>query len=160
MNRVGDTLIHFSANEELIRSFVDNAVEFVVIGGLAVSWYCASRQADDMDLFVNPSHENSARISQSLNSFNMSGFTSDSFTKLGLQVPLKKYFYAELLTPQKDGPTYSDIANNAVNAKLFNIPVRLASLMSQIQLKELAVASAETQRDKHIKDIECLKKLT
>ena len=92
-------------------------------------------------------------------SLNLGGFTSDSFTGHGLQIPLKKYFYAELLTPQKDGPTYSDIANNAVDAKLFNIPVRLASVMSQIQLKELAVTSAEGQRDKHLKDIECLKKL-
>lgn len=70
------------------------------------------------------------------------------------------YDHAELLTPQIGGPTYSDVANNAVNAKLFNIPVRLASVISQIQLKELAVASAEAQMDKHLKDIECLKKLT
>jgi hypothetical protein len=136
MNRIGDTLIHTGANEELIRAFVASGVEFVVIGGLAVAWYCADRQANDMDLLVNPTTENSARISRTLDGLHMNGYTSDSFTKLGLQVPLKQLYYAELLTPQKDGPTYSEVAKDAIDAKLFNIPVPLASVVSLIQLKE------------------------
>ena len=157
MNKIGDTLIHTGANEALVRAFAASGVEFVVIGGLAVAWYCADRQADDMDLLVNPTPENSARISRTLDDLRMNGYTSDSFTKPGLQVPLKQLYYAELLTPQKDGPTYSEIAKDAVDAKLFNIPIRLASVVSLIRLKEQAVASAEAQRDKHLKDIERLK---
>lgn len=157
MNKIGDTLIHIGANKELVLAFTASGVEFVVIGGLAVSWYCANRQADDMDLLVNPTPENSARISRALDGLHMNGYTSDSFIKPGLQVPLKQFYYAELLTPQKDGLTYSEVAKDAVEAKLFKIPVRLASVASLIRLKEQAVASAETQRDKHLKDIECLK---
>jgi hypothetical protein len=111
-----------------------------------------------MDLLVNPTPENSARISRALDGLHMNGYTSDSFTKPGLQVPLKQLYYAELLTPQKDGPAYSEVAKDAVDAKLFNIPVRLASVVSLIRLKEQAVASAEGQRAKHLKDIERLKK--
>ncbi|MDD5410488.1 MAG: hypothetical protein PHF31_03600 [Methylobacter sp.] len=158
MNKIGDTLIHVGANEELVRVFAANSVEFIIIGGLAVAWYCDDRQADDMDLLVNPTTENSARISRALDGLHMNSYTSDSFTKPGLQVPLKRLYYAELLTPQKDGPTYFEVAKDAVDAKLFNIPVRLASVASLIRLKELAVASAETQKDKHIRDIERLKK--
>lgn len=157
MNRIGDNLIHIGANEEVVRSFVTNKVEFVVIGGLAVAWYCADRQADDMDLLVNPTPENSARISKALDDLHMNGYTSDSITKPGLQVPLKQLYYAKLLTPRKDGPAYSEVAKNAVDAKLFNIPVRLASVVSLIRLKEQAVASAEAQREKHLKDIARLK---
>ena len=146
MNKIGDTLIHTEANKELVRAFTTSGVEFVVIGGLAVAWYCADRQADDMDLLVNPTSENSARISRALDGLHMNGYTSDSFTKPGLQVPLKRLYYAELLTPQKDGPTYFEVAEDAVDAKLFNIPVRLASVVSLIRLKEQAVASAEAQR--------------
>jgi hypothetical protein len=72
-------------------------------------------------------------------------------------VPLKQIYYAELLTPQKGGPTYSEVAEDAVVARLFNIPVRLASVASLIRMKEQAVGSAEAQRDKHLKDIERLK---
>ncbi|MBC7839439.1 MAG: hypothetical protein H7Y39_12465 [Nitrospiraceae bacterium] len=157
MNKIGDTLIHVGANEELVRAFAASDVEFVVIGGLAVAWYCADRQADDMDLLVNPTPENSARISRALDGLHMNGFTLVSFTKLGLQVPLKQLYYADLLTPQKNGLTYLEVANDAVDAKLFNIPVRLASVMSLIRLKEQAVASAEAQRDKHLEDIQRLK---
>ena len=160
MNRVGNTLIHFGANERLIRTFVNENVEFVVIGGLAVAWYCADRQADDMDLLVNNTPENSEHISQSLISLNLSGFAPNSFVKLGLQVPLKELYYAELLTPEKDGPTYAEVASDAVEASVFNIPVRLASVASLIRLKELAVATEKVQVDKHLKDIECLKKYT
>lgn len=159
MNKIGDTLIHVGANKELVSAFVTSDVEFVVIGGLAVSWYCPDRQADDMDLLVNPTPENSARISRALNGLHMNGYTLDSFTKPGLQVPLKGVYYAELLTPQKNGPTYSEVTKGAVDAKLFNIPVRLASVVSLIRLKELAIASAEAQKNKHVKDIQCLEKL-
>ena len=76
---------------------------------------------------------------------------------VGLQVPLKQLYYAELLTPRKDGPAYAEIAKAAVDAKLFNISVRVASVASLIQMKKHAVASAEAQRDKHLKDIERLK---
>lgn len=158
MNKIGDTLVHVGSNQELIRAFIANDVEFVVIGGLAVAWYCNDRQADDMDLFINPTPENSTRISQSLNNLNMSGFKSNSFTKLGLQVPLKQLYYAELLTPQKNGLTYSEVANDALEAKLFNIPVKLASVASLILLKQQAVVSANEQAEKHIADINCLKK--
>lgn len=162
MNRIGETLIHTGTNEEIIRSFVSGSVEFIVIGGLAVAWYCADRQADDMDLLVNPTADNSRRIASAL--ANLDGlssvsYTDVSFAKLGLQVRLKEYYYyAELLTPRKDGPTYSEIAKDAVKAKLFNIPVLLASKGSLIRLKEHAAKSAEAERDKHFKDIDRLKR--
>ena len=156
MNRVGDTLLHLGPNEELIRAFTSGNVEFVVIGGLAVAWYCSDRQADDMDLLVNPTAENSARISQalgSLPSIPMNGFTNDSFANLGLRVPLKKFYYAELLTPRKDDPAFSDVAKDAVNAKLFGIPVQLASAARLIRMKEQTVVSLEAERQKHVDDI-------
>ncbi len=68
MNRVGDKLLHVGANKELIHAFTSGSVEFIVVGGLAVSWYCCDRKADDMDLLVNPTHENSVRNARALDS--------------------------------------------------------------------------------------------
>jgi hypothetical protein len=126
MNKIGDTLIHSGENKVLVRAFKMSEVEFIVIGGLAVAWYCSDRQADDMDLLVNPTPENSARISQALNGLGLSGYSVASFTQPGLQVRLKHTYYAELLTPQKEGLTYSEVDKDAVDAKLFSIPIRLA----------------------------------
>lgn len=158
MNKVGDTLLHFGPNENLVLALINSEVEFVVIGGLAVSWYCSERQADDMDLMVNPTPENSTRISNALTSLQLNGHNHDSFTKLGLQVPLKSQFYAELLTPRSDGPSWAEVMDGSVEGRLFNLPVRLPSVAALVRLKEHAVASAEEQKDKHLKDIELLKR--
>lgn len=137
--------------------FSECAVEFVVIGGLAVAWYCSDRRADDMDLLVNPTPENSGRISQALRRLQLTTHTNLSFAKHGLQVPLKQVHYAELLTPRIDGPTYSAVVEKAVRGKVFHIPVLIACPSSLIELKELAVATEETTKQKHLNDIECLR---
>lgn len=156
MNRIGDSLFCTGSNEEIVRAFSECAVEFVVIGGLAVAWYCSNRQANDMDLLINPSPKNSAWICQALGRLHLTGYTNDSFSELGLQVPLKKMHYAELLTPRIEGPTFAAVANDAVKGKLFNFPVLIATAASLILLKELAVASSE-EAEKHLSDIECLR---
>lgn len=158
MNKVGDALIHNGANEQIIVAFQSEGVEFVVVGGLAVAWYCPDRQADDMDLLINPAPDNSARISRALAVLHMQGFNDRSFIMPGLQVPLEHVHYAELLTPRKDGASYSEAANEAVDAKLFQRSVRLASPRSLIRMKGQAVASAEKDRTKHLSDIERLRR--
>lgn len=157
MNRIGDDLICTGTNQEIVVAFSEYSVEFVVIGGLAVAWYCPERQADDMDLLVNPTPENSLRISQALSSLQLSGFSSQSFSKLGLQTPLKQVHNAELLTPRTNGPSFSVVAEGAVNGKLFGFPVLIASPASLIELKELAVTSEKAAMQKHLNDIECLR---
>ena len=157
-NRIGNNLVHFGANEELVRALSNAGVRFVVVGGLAVAWYCPERQADDMDLLVEPTSENSERIALVLTKLRIVGFSPESFAKPGLQVPLKQTFHAELLTPQQEAPTFSEIEAGAVDAKLFNIPVRLASVLTLIEMKKRAVQSATEQQEKHLKDIVLLEK--
>ncbi|HVY22131.1 MAG TPA: hypothetical protein VG962_02135 [Steroidobacteraceae bacterium] len=155
MNRVGDTLIHCSANEDLVRRLIDAQVEFVVIGGLAIAWHCQTRQADDMDLLVNPSEENADRIAIVLEELGLEG-SSDVFVSLGRQVTLKQFHYAELLTPEKDGPQFAEISSTAVLGKLFGMSVQIASVESLINLKRRALDAANTQRQKHLADLELL----
>jgi hypothetical protein len=158
MNRFGDSLQHTGSNAELVHALTAKHVEFVLVGGLAVAWYCSERSADDMDLLLNPTPENSARVSSALSSVRLHGFSDESFTRPGVQIPLKQHFYAELLTPRAEGPTYSEALVGAEKAKLFDRLVDVASAAVLIRMKELAATSAETQRDKHAKDIECLRK--
>ncbi len=157
MNRIGDSLHHVGSNKELLQAFTSCYVEFVLIGGLAVAWYCRDRQADDMDLLINPTPENSARISRALLQLGLQGHSQESFTKPGLQVALKQHHYAELLTPRKSDASYPEVLADAVDGKVFDIPVRIASPTRLISMKQEAAAAAEAQRDKHLKDIERLK---
>lgn len=158
MNKIGDTLIHTGTNEELVVALIKHQVEFILIGGLAVSWFCSERQADDMDLLVNPTPENSRRLSKALSSLpDMNLCNPDEFTKPGLQVPMKNHFYAELLTPRQDGLQWPQVFDASVNGKLFNHPIRIAGPTTLIQLKEHAIASLEVQSGKHLRDIELLR---
>jgi hypothetical protein len=157
-NRVGNNLIHSGANEALVRVLTDVRAKFVVVGGLAIAWYCSERQADDMDLLVEPTAANSARIAQALSILHLTGYSTGSFAKPDLQVPLKQTYYAELLTPREGTASFSDIEGQAIDARLFNIPVRLASVSTLIEMKKHAVASADQHRDKHERDIELLEK--
>lgn len=157
MNRIGNNLVHFGGNEDLVRRLLHANVEFVVIGGLAIAWHCAARQADDMDLLVNPTSENSERIAAVLDELGLGGAGPDSFVTLGRQVTLKQVHYAELLTPERDGPQYPEIAASAVQAKLFNMPVLVASVASLRKLKQRALDAANAQRQKHETDLELLR---
>jgi len=159
MNRIGDNLHHSGSNEELVKALVKFDAEFILIGGLAVSWYCSSRQADDMDVLVNPTKENSLKVSNALCSLSIpiNDFKKDSFSKDGVQAPIKKHYYADIITPVKGGLTYEEIMISTVIGNIFNIPINIPSIENLIKLKESTVASEEKEMSKHQEDLRLLK---
>ena len=157
MNRIEDNLHHVGANEALIKALMARDVEFVIVGGLAVSWYCSARQADDMDILVNPTEENSQKVANALTDLNLHGFSAHSFSKLGVQAPIKRHYYVDIITPSTKGPAFSDIVSSSVQAKLFKLPIRIASPEKLISMKEQAAESSEADLKKHRDDIACLK---
>jgi hypothetical protein len=53
----------------LLVAFVDEEVEFLVIGGWAVALHGYLRGTDDLDVFVRPSPENAGRVFRALQQF-------------------------------------------------------------------------------------------
>ena len=45
-------------NKSLLTAFNDCKVKYMVVGGLAVKYYCANREVDDLDLIVSPTMKN------------------------------------------------------------------------------------------------------
>jgi hypothetical protein len=156
VHRINDNLTHWQSNEELVSAFVEHDVEFVLIGGLAVSWYCVSRQADDMDLLVAPTFENSGRICAALASLDLANLAVDSFAKPAVQARIKGRYHAELLTPPTGGPTFEEVVQSAQPAKLLGVPVRVPSREMLVRMKLHAIAAKHDGRDKHLADVELL----
>ena len=156
MHRVNDNLMHWNSNEELVSALVGHGVDFVLIGGLAIAWYCGSRQADDMDLLVSPTVENSKRIYNALTSLGLANFAVDSFAKNAVQARIKDRYYAELLTPAAGGPTFEEIAQSAEPAKLLGMPVRVPSRAMLVRLKLHSISAKHDGHDKHLADVELL----
>ncbi|MBT2303816.1 hypothetical protein J7E70_25560 [Variovorax paradoxus] len=157
-NRIGDNLVHFGGNEPLVRALDEAGVRFMVIGGLAMAWHCPERDADDMDLLLDPTPENSPKVAKALTSLGLSDVQETAFALLGLQAPLKNArFYAELLTPKEGGMTYAEVEADAADARLFHIPVSLASVAALRRMKSHAVEStAGIERQKHLDDVKRL----
>lgn len=157
-NRIGDNLVHFGGNEQLIRALDAAGARFMVVGGLAMAWHCPEREADDADLLLDPTPENSEKVANALSGLGLTNVPKTAFARLGLQVPLKNAsFYAELLTPKDGGITYAEAEGDAAYAWLFQIPVRLASVVALRRMKSHAAESAfGAERQKHLDDLKLL----
>jgi len=54
---------------DLLLSFADNSVEFVIVGGHAVAFHGHPRATKDLDVLVRPTAENAKRVYQALANF-------------------------------------------------------------------------------------------
>jgi hypothetical protein len=156
VHRFNDNLVHWHSNEELLRALVAENVDFVLIGGLAVAWYCESRQADDLDLLVAPTPENAERIHRALVSLGLAELEAGTFAKPAVRVRLGERYYAELLTPSAGGPTYAEVAQSAEPAKLLGLPIRVPSRAMLVRTKLWSISANHEGREKHLADVELL----
>lgn len=72
---------------DLLRIFVEEEVEFLVVGGYAVICHTQPRYIKELDIWVKPSLENARRVARALSRFGvpMIGVTEEDFAQQGLQ---------------------------------------------------------------------------
>lgn len=155
-HRIGDQLIHFAGNADLIQTLVKFRVDMLLVGGLAMAWYCPSRRADDLDLLYDPSKENASRLGQALKHLNIVNFTQADIEKYGSQIQLGGPFYAELLSPSLSARDFAALAANCEIATLHGQQVKVASIETLIQLKNIAMSHTDFE-EKHLNDFQALK---
>ncbi|MCP1651784.1 hypothetical protein [Pseudomonas nitroreducens] len=159
MNRFGDNLVCTGSNEPLVAQLITESVEFVVVGGLAVSWHCSDRVADDMDLLINPTTENSGKVAKALRTLHLHLPEGWSIAAPGKQVKLPEPYYGDLLSPAQEGPSYEEVKGSAVQGKLFDRPVAIASASTLLRMKRLACRDVSVAAAKHLSDIQLLEPL-
>lgn len=73
---------------DLLRTFNDNGVRYLVIGGYAFIQYAEPRYTKDLDLWISTDRVNAAVVSKALREFGapLAGLTEDDFAEEG-------YFY-------------------------------------------------------------------
>ena len=101
--------------KEFLKLLNSNRVEYLLIGGYAVGIYGYIRATNDLDIWVNVSPENAARVEQALREFGFAaaGLTSDLFlvpnsvVRMGVPLfglrssPLFREFSSNRVTPKK-----------------------------------------------------------
>jgi hypothetical protein len=106
---------------EVVRSFQDAGVRFVIVGGRAVQFHGHARPAKDLDLLVEPSAENWPRLQAALRPLNAS---VPAFGELSperkYQARLRFYETVELLTAI-DGVSFAEAWRESVEAHVAGI---------------------------------------
>ena len=143
-------LYTFGQNIELLKQLNAHGIRYLLVGGLAVSWYCPSRQAEDMDLLVDPDPVNAEKLERVLSQW---GLTSEKMDGPGLQIVMKMIHNADLLTPPTQWPNFAEISANSGKCAVESELVPVAAVRSLIRLKEIACLAQPGNAKKHVSDI-------
>lgn len=138
--------------KELLALFNAHGVKYVVAGAYALAFHGAPRFTGDIDLFIQPTPDNAARILAALRDFGFGdvGLTEDDFIQpdnvIQLGVPPIRI---NLLT-SIDGVSWSEVVQGKVAGRYADISVHFIGKDQYIRNKQ---ASGRT---KDIADIEAL----
>lgn len=125
---------------EFLKSLACADAEFIVVGGYAVGFHGFPRNTGDLDIWVNPTAENSLRVAAALESF---GFPVDDACRRALvsQNAIIRMGYPPARIELLTGPTgiaFSACMRNAVIATIGGCAVRVLGLDDLIANKRAA----------------------
>lgn len=132
-------------NVALLRALNEHDVEYLVVGGQAVSYYYPQRAVGDLDLLVNATLKNSEKVRSALISLGMNDFEHTKLTKPKVQILLKERHDADIITPE-DGFDFSAAFSRAVQAEIDGVPISIPSVVDLIIMKS-------TDRKKDLRDV-------
>jgi hypothetical protein len=135
---------------EVVRSFLDAGVRFVIVGGRAIQFHGHLRPAKDLDLLVEQSAENWPRLEAALRPLNAG---VPAFRELSAHrkyhARLRFYENVELLTAI-DGVTFADAWRESIETAFAGFQVRVLSR------SHLIVSKLNSSRQIDAEDIEAL----
>ena len=142
----------------LLEKLLDNKVNFILVGGLAVVYYGYKRTTGDMDIWLQPSDENKQKLISTLKADGIFEDDIKYLESLDFKNPLafhigQEPFKIDFLT-NISGVNY-DEANSLKNyfqSGDYNIPI--------IHLNHLIASKISTGRTKDKADVEELQKIS
>jgi hypothetical protein len=152
----------------LNRIFVEclnrHDVKFMVVGGVAVEFYCPNRRdPNDLDLLIEPTLKNSTRVIAAAVGFGYDNLRPEDLAIDALHFPMKYNLYLDILTPKPGGEEFKSLLASSVPACLWpDIKIKVPGLGSLIRMKHEAVAAEKDgceARQKHKDDLRLLKKV-
>lgn len=124
-------------HERLLRKFLANNVEFVLIGGHAAIYHGVRRTTSDLDILVRPTHENGLRILKAfkelaldIEELTANDFTVNQFFSFGLEpdrVDIMNY---------AKGVSLEDVFAHAKPIKLDNLTFKVIDIGDLLTNKE------------------------
>ena len=139
---------------EFLSLLISMNVRFVLVGGHAVAGHGEPRLTEDLDLFVEPTPENAARLRQALVAFGF-GDTAPSAEELAVPGKIwmmgRKPWRIDLLT-KIDGVTFEEVWAGRVEAEFESAPLYV------IGRAQLIANKRASGRDKDLLDVATLER--
>lgn len=131
----------------LIEALHERGVDFVVIGGIAVTAHGYSRSTEDLDLVPAPDPENLKRLAGALRDMESTLPTADDrpfdpardsgvIRRGGNVTAMTRFGGLDVVQRARGVPSYTQLAEDAVQSQLFGIPVRICSLSRLREMKK------------------------
>lgn len=137
----------------LLEALHEHDVRFIVIGGVAVGAHGFIRGTEDLDLVPDPDPENLKRLTQALEVLESTlptvggrpfDPTSDAgvIRRGGNVTAMTRFGELDVVQRAQGVPSYSQLAEDAIESDLLGVPVQICSLA---RLREMKRAQSRTQ---------------
>jgi hypothetical protein len=140
----------FGLNGNFVAALAQEGARFIIIGGLAVKFYCPDRVVDDLDILIDPTLGNAQAVRRVLLCFGLRPqFSVQDLAGPKKHLPLRNFLYLDLLTPDTE-TSFDDLLADAQPASLNGVVVHVASARTLLSMKEVG---ARDGREKDARDV-------
>lgn len=139
--------------EDLIRLLNDRHAEYLIMGAHAVAAHGYTRATNDLDILINPTEENIARVRAALEAFGYDTTDASLEDFQTKKILFRQYIYDVDIHPSASGIETQSALKNKIEGKLEEIPTYYASLEDTIKMKKAA------GRDDDLKDLKYLEEI-
>lgn len=140
--------------KEMLRILLDNEVKFLVVGAYALGVYGYPRATGDVDIWVEPTLDNSRKVYKSLKKFGapLSDISQSTFAEAGLVFQIGVAPRRIDIITSIDGVTFKHAFQTKEEVKIERLRIPFLSKANLIKNKKA------TGRDKDKLDIKYLRK--
>ena len=139
--------------KEILQNFLKNKVRFLIVGAYALGAHGFPRATGDLDIWVEPTEENSKKVFHSLADFgaHLSDLSPDSFAEKGIVFQIGVAPRRIDILTHIDGVDFSQAYQDKIEIKADDLAVPFLSKANLIRNKEA------TGREKDRLDVKFLK---
>lgn len=140
--------------KEFVQLLIKNQVEYLIVGGYAVSIHGYPRYTGDLDIWINPTKNNAEKVLACINEFGFSSYelTDKDFTK---EYGIVQFGYPPVridIINSVDGVNFEECFQKKSIIEIDGLPVNF------ISLEDLITNKKTTARPRDIDDVENLSK--
>ena len=142
--------------KELLQALNDCPVEYLIVGGYAVMKYTEPRYTKDLDVWVDSSPPNAARLFQALAEFRAplqdDGITPETFTQEGIVYQMGVAPVRIDILTRITGVQFAFAWRSRIASNIFGVPVHFISLDDLIANKQATARSTDLEDLKRIQE--------